>query len=463
VTKHFSLFLAAAFAALSVISPVLTASGRTSPPAPGAEQSESRATCSRASLARTLKAIAENPERPLSGLSVLVVRKGKIAYQGYFGKRWISPDDSCKSLNVDRHTKFRIASISKLVTAIGIMQLAEQKKIDLDEDAGKYLGFRFRNPTCVDTPVTVRMLLSHTSSVRDGGRYTFPPTDTLDQAFLAGGKYWENGAHWAQAGEGIPDVAPGKYFTYANLNYGVLGTILETVSGERFDNYMRTHVLLPLGCKASYTMQDFSRSQLKQVSVIYRKRDNKEKWDSQGQWYAQIDDFHAAPFNLPAGADSYAPGKNATWQAPQGGLRISAADLSRIMRMFLNGGEFNGKRILKPETVSLMFSPQWTYDKARNNGDNCSDLMLCYGLGPQILTDSAGDRLLKNRDLPMKGHLGDAYGLLSLMMMDFARKDGFIFFIGGEGADPEKNKGNYSSFFNWEEEIVTAIFRTALK
>jgi CubicO group peptidase (beta-lactamase class C family) len=463
-TKQIStLFLAAVLSGLYVVNPVQTATARTTPLARADEQAKSAACCSNACLSRELRSIVENPERQISGLSVVVVRKGKIVYQGYFGKRWINQDNPRKSLKVDRHTKFRIASISKLETAIGIMQMVEQKKIDLDGDAEKYLGFRFRNPNYADKPVTVRMLLSHTSSVRDGDRYTFPPADNVEQAFLSAGKYWEDGAHWAKAGAGSADLAPGKYFAYSNLNYVLLGTILEAVSGERFGDYMRKHVLLPLGCQASYTMHDLSKAQLKQVGVIYRKWDKNEKWDPQGPWSAQIDDFHSAPFKLPEGAESYVPGKNASWQGPQGGLRISAADLSRIMRMFLNGGEFNGVRILKPETVSLMFSPEWSYDSARNNGDTCSKLMLSYGLGPQILTNTAGDRLLKDRDLPVKGHLGDAWGLLSLMMMDFSRKDGFIVLIGGVGADPDKNKGSYSSFFKWEEEIVTAIFNTALK
>jgi CubicO group peptidase (beta-lactamase class C family) len=462
---QFNLFLEVVLFALCVISSAsgLPAFAGTSSCAQKGEQSESRQRASKASLSKTLKAIVDNPERPLAGLSVVVVRRGKIAYQGYFGNREINSEDSGKSLKVDRNTKFRIASISKLVTAIGIMQMVEQNIIDLDEDAGRYLGFRFRNPNYPDMPVTVRMLMSHTSSVRDGESYKFPPTDTLDQAFVPGGKYWENGSHWAAAGESGKDLSPGKYFDYANLNYGVLGTILEAVSGERFDRYMRTHVILPLGLKASYNMQYFSIPELKQVSVIYRKRDSKENWDPQGPWYAQVDDFHGVPVTPPEGADRYIPGKNATWMAPQGGLRISALDLSRIMRMFLNRGEFKGVRIIKPETVNLMFSPQWTYDKLKRNGDTYKDLMLCYGLGPQILTNAAGDRLLEKGNPVMMGHIGEAYGLLSCMMMDFDRRDGYIYIIGGLGADPEKNRGSYSSFFKWEEEIGTAIFKTWLK
>lgn len=417
---------------------------------------------SKTNLDKTFEAMIANPERPLTGLSVVVVRHGQIVYDGNFGKRKVDQANPENSLPVDRNTKFRIASISKLETATAIMQLVEQKKIDLDGDIGNYLGFPFRNPNFPDTPITVRMLLSHTSSVRDGDNYVFPPTETLKDLFVAGGKHWENGVHWAAVSEEHKDLAPGKFFAYSNLSYGVLGTIVEAVSGERFDKYMRTHVLLPLGCKASYNVTDFSDAELNELSVLYRKRDSNDKWDSQGPWYAQFDEYKDGKAKLPEGSESYVPGKNATWLSPQGGLRISALDLSRIMRMFMNGGAFNGVRILKPETVNLMFSPQWTYDRVKQNGETDRDLMLCYGLGPQIITNSLGDRLLEKSDVDMKGHIGDANGLLSCMMMDFKNRNGFICIIGGVGADPDKNLGSYSSFFKWEEEIATAIFQNIL-
>src|SRR6185295_20107535 len=86
------------------------------------------------SLSKSLAEVLENPERPLTGLSVVVIKNGKIAYTGNFGKRLIDQDKQRNSLKVDSKTKFRVASLSKLETATGIMQLVEQKKIDLDED-----------------------------------------------------------------------------------------------------------------------------------------------------------------------------------------------------------------------------------------------------------------------------------------------------------------------------------------
>ena len=418
---------------------------------------------SKASLRKSLEAIVSNPERPLTGLSVVVVKAGKIVYDGNFGNRKIDATDPRKSLPVDQKTKFRVASISKLETATAIMQLVEQGKLNLDEDIGHYLGFQCRNPNYPDIPVTTRMLLSHTSSLRDNGNYVFPPTETLKDVLTPAGKHWENGVHWAAPTDEHKDVAPGKFFAYSNLAYGTLGTIVEAVSGQRFDQYMRQNILLPLGCKASYNVHDFSQAELKELSVLYRKRDTNEKWDPQGPWYPQFDNYEDGTAKLPEGADNYVPGTNATWLSPQGGLRISALDLSKIMRMFMNGGEFNGVRILKPETVKLMFSPQWNYDKQKQNGETDRDLMICYGLGPQILTNTLGDRIFEKSTVPMVGHMGDANGLLSCMMMDFQNKNGFICIMSGVGADPDKNLGAYSSFYKWEEEIATAVLKNVFK
>jgi CubicO group peptidase (beta-lactamase class C family) len=413
-------------------------------------------------LDRALRAIVHNPERPLSGLSVLTVQDGRVTYTGTFGFRYIDSADPRNNLRVTPRTKFRIASISKLVTAIGVMQQVEQGAIDLDADVSTYLGFPFRNPSYPDTPITVRMLLSHTSSVRDGDRYVLPPTQPLSDFFLPDGAAWDDGSHWASPDSTTPDVAPGHYFCYANLNYGVLATILERVTGERFDRYMEKHVLVPLGCEASYNVRRFSTEALRHVATLYRKRSPEGVWDPTGPWYPQVDDYRGVRPPAPEGAASYVPGTNATWQGPQGGLRISAWDLSKVMRMFLNGGRFNGVRILKRSTVNLMFTPHWTYCDLQPNGDTYWDLMLCYGLGPHIITNRLGDRLLADRPVNWAGHLGEAYGLLSGMMMDFGTRSGFIYLIGGVGDDPDAHFGDYSTFYKWEEEIMTQLFRKQL-
>jgi len=412
-------------------------------------------------LTKSLRAIVRNSERPLSSLAVLTVENGRVTFTGNFGRRYIDATRPTRSLRVNQHTKFRIASISKLVTAIGVMRLVEQGKIELDADVSEYLGFAFRNPDFPDVPITARMLLSHTSSVRDGDAYVIPPANGLTDLFVSGGAFYDDGSRWASAAE-TPDVGPGRYFAYANLNYGVLATMIESVTAKRFDSYMKQNVLLPLGCQASWNVRHFNKAALRNVSVLYRKLSPEDVWDAKGPWYPQVDDYRGVRPPAPEGAATYVPGTNATWQSPQGGLRISAWDLSKVMRMFLNGGRFNGTRVLKTSTVNLMFTPEWTYSPLHPNGDTYWDLMLSYGLGPHILTNAIGDRLLADRNVAMSGHLGEAHGLLSGMMLNFGSNDGFIYLIGGVGADPDENFGDYSTFYKWEEQIITATFRHEL-
>ncbi|MBR6013796.1 MAG: beta-lactamase family protein [Selenomonadaceae bacterium] len=73
-----------------------------------------------------------------------------------------------KNLPVTEQTKFRVASVSKMFTMFGIMKLVDEGKINLDEDVSKYLGFELKNPNFPDEKITVRMLASHTSTIRDG-------------------------------------------------------------------------------------------------------------------------------------------------------------------------------------------------------------------------------------------------------------------------------------------------------
>ena len=122
-------------------------------------------------LDRELSAIAADPAHPLASLSVLAVRHGHVVYHRQFGLRTIDNDHPARSVTADARTLYRIASISKLVTTLGVMRLREAGRLDLDRDVGDYLGWRLRNPHFPDTPITLRMLLSHTSSLRDDTGY----------------------------------------------------------------------------------------------------------------------------------------------------------------------------------------------------------------------------------------------------------------------------------------------------
>ena len=127
----------------------------------------------------------------------------------------------------------RIASISKLVTALGVMRLAEAGTLSLDRDVSDWLGWRLRNPAFPDAPVTLRMLLSHQSSLTDGADYVIPLGETLEQR-LRDPRAWDT------------DHRPGSYFRYTNLNFPVVASVMEKATGERFDRLMTRLVFDPL-------------------------------------------------------------------------------------------------------------------------------------------------------------------------------------------------------------------------
>lgn len=110
--------------------------------------------------------IGDNIEQ-VPGLGVIVFKDGRIVYEHFSGRRELT-----KNLPLERTTRLRAASVSKMFTVFGIMQLVEAGVIDLDEDASKYLGFTLLNPNFPDEKITVRMLASHTSTLRDGDSYS---------------------------------------------------------------------------------------------------------------------------------------------------------------------------------------------------------------------------------------------------------------------------------------------------
>lgn len=395
-------------------------------------------------LERMLQIVCD-PEHPLMASAIGVVKDGKILFAEMVGHKNLAGDPATAD------TKYRIASISKLNTSIAAWQLMEQGLLDPDEDVSRYVGFPLRNPHYPDTPITVRMLMSHTSSIREGPwTYNIPYGHDLSE-FFTEGKPYSYPDCWAPAGE-----APGEFFAYCNMNYCIMGSIIEAVSGERFDRYMIRHIYGPMGLSCSFNVAGMPEAVQAQVGTLYRKLNGAGEHDpAHGVWTAQMDDFTQG---YPKGDfDDYVLATNGSLFGPMGSLRVSVKELCKIMQMFCNGGSYNGVQILKPETVEAMFTPVWTYDPALENGSTCGGQMNCYAMGPHIiLNKDHADRLVQGQNLPFAGHTAEAYGLAGGMLFDRKRGNGLVYFVAGMGSDPEKYPGSYSSFYGWEEALLTA-------
>jgi CubicO group peptidase (beta-lactamase class C family) len=426
-----------------------------------------------AALTRQLQAIVDDPSMPLPGLSVVAIRHGEVVYRSHFGSRRLAgAGANSPAQAIDDATLFRVASLSKFMTALGAMKLVEQGKLSLDADIGEVLGYRLRNPHFPDHAITLRMLLTHTSSLRDEGGFKFDPGVGLEDVLLPGGARYGKGAMWSAA------HAPGAWFEYVNFNWGLLATVMEASTGMRFDRLMRTLIFDPMGMKAGFYLADFTPANIDNIATLYRKRekDGKETWDPNGPWVAQADDFgHEAPA-APAGLERYQPGTNGSIFGPQGSLRISTGELAQIMLMLMHGGRHGDRQILAPQTIATMFSRQWTLHAGGANGSANGDggsyrgLYHAWGLGNQQFTDTSivrdghpsGDRLIESGGFTGVGHLGWSWGLNALFVFDPATKDGMIYVSTGVGADPDKQPGKFSSEARFQERITDALYRGAI-
>ena len=403
-----------------------------------------------AQLDRELAAIAADPACTLASLAVLAIRDGNMAYEGAFGRRRIGKG-AMPDLPATPDTLYRIASVSKLMTTLGLMRLVEDGKFELDADVSAYLGFTLRNPHFPQRAITLRHLLTHTSSLRDEAGYSFPAGTSL-RSFLNPGT---PATYARQAG-------PGDWFTYCNLGWGIIGTMMERATGERFDRLMRRLLLDPLGLEAGYNPAELAPAALAQLATLYRKRTvDTEAWDANGPWIAQADDVGARPPSPPPGIEGYVIGENATPFSPTGGLRISARGLGVIMRMLMNGGVHEGKRILQAATLERMFARQWTADGKGGNGDSMNGFFNAWGLGNAQFPDQPGMRLVEGFDAV--GHLGDAYGLRSVCALDPKRGNGLVALVGGTSVDPASVRGRYSALAGFEEKILSSMFRHVIR
>jgi CubicO group peptidase (beta-lactamase class C family) len=330
--------------------------------------------------------------------------------------RSVTPDDPV-----------RIASISKLVVAIGVMRLVEQGKLNLDSDVSDTLGWPLRNPAFPDRPVNLRQLLSHTSSVRDhDDQYAIPLGGSV-RAVLADPNSWD------------PQHGPGDgYFTYSNLNFPIIASAMEMATGERFDLLMKRLVIDPVSLSACFNWPTCSDVTVARAVVLTQ--DGKSVRDDLN---GKRPDCPVFVEDGPCDLSRWRLGENGALFAPQGGLRISARDLARVGQMLLGKGVIDGVRILSPESVETLIRPAWTFDGS--NGDTDHGFYCRYGLTIQWLaTRQAGcadDPEGNGRQ--WVGHAGDAYGLRSGLWIDRQRGVGIAYFVTGLSDDPPRGRSAY--------------------
>lgn len=317
---------------------------------------------------------------PVMGLSVAVVKNNRIIYTRSLG---LKERDSNTPLTDD--CIFRIASISKSFSAVSILQLAEDGKLSLDDDISNLIGFRVRNPNYPETVITLRMVLSHRSSINDSQGYF--KLDAIDPS---------RNPNWAKC---YNAYEPGTGYQYCNLNYNMVGTIIEKISGERFDRYVKRHVLDPLRLYGGYCVDSLDKSRF---AMIYEYNRDSAKFFAQPDAYAPRSEIIA----------NYVMGYTTPVFSPTGGMKISARDLAEYMIMHMKLGKHRGRRIISKKSAREMQSLLTDTEKER------------YGLA--ISTTS---KLIAGKTL--KGHTGVAYGLFSAMFFQPEEKFGIVVISNG--------------------------------
>ncbi len=265
-------------------------------------------------------------EQPLAGLAVGMVQNGDLVYSKGFGSADIE-----KQRPITADTVFRIGSISKTFTAIGLMQLWEQGRFQLDDPINDYLKAYKITPSSPDAPpITFRHLLTHTGGIGElrSFRDAFKPVIGLGvpvgQQVPPLAEYY---AHGLRA-----EVAPGTKWSYANHAFATLGQLIEDISGEPFPSYMRRHLFDPLGMNGS----DYLRGE-------------------------RVRDHLAIGYNWKRGAFKPVNDLEIVIGAA-GSIFSSVNEMARYVSALLNGGVGEHGAVLRGETLAMMLEPQWQLD-----------------------------------------------------------------------------------------------------
>lgn len=306
--------------------------------------------------------------------------------------RLFSPDDRASDYlygNAGRgralqpDTAFRLASISKLVTAACVLKLAEQGKLSLDTDVNEYLTYRLRHPAAPERPISLRMLLSHTAGLRDGEAYH----EGLGKAAPA---------NRVLAGDSYLDSLPGESWSYSNLGAGLVACVMEAALAQSFEDIMQSYLFEPLGMEASFYPQRI-RGDLADARRVMPP-----------QWQAN---FSAKVRKQRHLGDADAPNPLQHYHLAQGSCCMNAKNLQRLLLALMRPG------FLSHDSLVTMHKAQ--------AGFGARSLHLRQGLGVFVLDDPAISPLI------LYGHQGNAYGAVHAAFYEPVSARGLIFLSAG--------------------------------
>ena len=386
-------------------SPAASSAPEPAPLSPGREEGA-------AALAPLVEEICR--EREVMGMSLAVFDREGVFYEQSFGYAIRETGTPARA-----DTVYRVASVSKSVTALIALDLVRQGKLSLDEPLSGLLGYPLENPAFPGEGVTLRQLLTHTSGILDSAAYE----EALGQPSLP-----PLAPVLARSWGGYP---PGTRYSYSNFAMGLVSGVIEKAAGEPFLTYTREAVFDPMGIDAAYSYTDIEDKA--HVADIYQ---SGEKSVYMPGWW----NMNAKYASLPLG-QLYALG--------HGDLFITAGDLARFAMVMAGCPREAEPLSLTPGLLRGMQTVQYSEEGPDGQGNT----EVLRGLGTQIT-----DCLLPGKR--MAGHQGNAYGTICGLFFDPEAGTGFVFLTNGASGAKDPSglylvnqdiaRAVYGAFFGWE-------------
>ena len=258
------------------------------------------------------------------GGAFVVAMDGEIVYERYYGVQ-----QQTTRVPVTERSYFRCASVTKLVTGIGIMKMMDEGLLDVDEDISTYLGYTVRNPRYMESPITLRHLMSHTAGMEENASFAYKSSilsDMIDVTKKARANFKK-------------EVRPGSAYTYSNFGAGIAGAVVEAVTGQDVSSFMREFLFEPLGIDAAYHVSQLTEPDF--ICATYRK---------DGSLYAAPSYMLRQTYEPVADPDHH-------YRTTIGSLQIRPRDLARLGIALCGDGTVDGVRVLSEEALAMMRAP----------------------------------------------------------------------------------------------------------
>jgi len=263
------------------------------------------------------------------GANFIIIKNGKPVWSKSLGKANIAANQ-----DVDRNTIFMMASVSKTMIVTSIMQLWERGLINLDIDVNHYLPFPVRTASKPNDSITTRMLLTHTSAIKDNwsvlsASYVYGDSPVSLDSFLK--NYFLPGGIFYSASQNFNIYKPGAAYNYSNVGSTLAAYLVERITGDKYSHYCDTAIFQKL-CMDNTSLLLAGISDTTKIARPYY-------WDNNTSTYEDLGLY---------GYPDY----------PDGQLRTNITALARFMVMYMNHGTYNGTQVLNAATVDTILKKQ---------------------------------------------------------------------------------------------------------